>query len=154
MIELEKSEARKLLVKKIEDEDKLVGNEDEASIGQLITYANHAIDPDRMVPWCPYCDRERDFCICDDEEAKKKERDRQMMSEEDKEEMREKVLEILNRRLDKEQIEKLEERSEKEEMEWCPLCYQSRFKELLYKTKNWSGDDTIIGCKHCLGEEK
>lgn len=149
MIEVDNSKAKEMLAEKTRDNGYNPGSYENSSVGQLITATIHSIDEDRTVAWCPYCDREKEICICEDEEAKKREREAQMRWNE-----KEAVMSELKARLSEKEIEKLSKKERTENMEWCPLCHQSRFKDLLYFTQNFSGNETIFGCKHCLKNYK
>lgn len=174
MIKLDDEEAKDLLASKLEEVGCIVkgnavkkvhGDEETSediqklSIGSYLTAVQYYVNDDEMVPWCIYCDREKEYCICDDEEAKEKRRQGQMnlneMGEEEKENLQQQVMEEVKKRLGEEKLEQLKERNKKDEMEWCPVCRQDRFKDLLYTTiKKFDGEKTIVGCKHCLGDYK
>lgn len=144
MIEVSESEARELLVQAIQRNGTNPGDHEEASLGQLVTAACHAVSG-AVVAWCPVCKHEQQFCICNDEDAKQRERNWQMMSDEEKQELRKQVLRELKERLSDEDLEQIQREGESE-MDHCIVCNQQRFTELLVQTTN--GDK--IGCAFCL----
>ena len=144
MIEVSESEGRERLLRAIDEGGYTVSDPENASLGQLVTMACHAVSG-ATVAWCVVCDQEQQFCICDDEESKQKERERQMMSEKEKEELREATIEQLRDRLSDEEVKELKSKKPSD-IGFCDVCDQKRFKKLLVETEN--GDR--IGCTFCL----
>lgn len=143
---ISEEEAREKLEAVLESSD--LAHNGLQTIDQMISAAHYSVSPEDFERWCTVCDRLLDACICDDEEAKKRERERQMtnLSEEEKQRLQDALAEQLRDQLSEEELEEIKrKRDAQEDMELCPVCYAKRVEDLIYST-----GDRIIGCKLCL----